>query len=193
LNANATHASTGSTDSLYISAFPVATDTAGLPASVSNGSAITFPAAGASWGNVIAFGLYDASSSGNLLLWDFLGNYPWLPFEIPTASAVLTVKGNASAPPAGWGTVNVNDPIVFSAEYGGTFPTLSTGTMTGYTINYVLSSTTDTINVDSVSGPTVPIVTTSSGSGMVRKIVIQTIPSGVTASFSAASLTATAA
>ncbi|MFT3992449.1 MAG: hypothetical protein QM680_13675 [Luteolibacter sp.] len=34
-----------------------------------NGVAITFPTASASWGTVVAFGIFDASSGGNLLVW----------------------------------------------------------------------------------------------------------------------------
>jgi hypothetical protein len=33
----------------------------------SNGTVLTFPTAGGTWGTIVAFGLYDASSSGNLL------------------------------------------------------------------------------------------------------------------------------
>lgn len=35
----------------------------------SNANAITFPTATADWGTVVAVGLYDASSGGNLLGW----------------------------------------------------------------------------------------------------------------------------
>lgn len=35
----------------------------------SNGTAITFPTATASWGTVVAVGIYDASPSGNLMIW----------------------------------------------------------------------------------------------------------------------------
>jgi len=117
-------------------------------------------------------------------MWDFMGNFNWLPFENPTGSNLLTVKGNAYAS---------NDPIVFTAEFGGTLPTMSTGTFTGYTVNFVATPATDTINVDTTTGPATPIVLTSSGSGMVRKIVQQSIPAGVTASFAAATLTLTLA
>jgi hypothetical protein len=86
-----------------------------------------------------------------------------------------------------------NDPYVFTAEYGGTLPTLSTGTITGYAINFVATPATDTISVDTTSGPATPIVTTSSGSGMLRKIVPQLIPINVTASFAASGLTLQAA
>lgn len=44
-------------------AFGAPTDGAG-----SNSSAVTFPTATASWGTVTHFGIYDAVSSGNLLL-----------------------------------------------------------------------------------------------------------------------------
>ena len=35
----------------------------------SNSNAITFPTATASWGNVVAIGIHDASTGGNLLIW----------------------------------------------------------------------------------------------------------------------------
>lgn len=39
------------------------------PSTCANNAAITFPTATADWGNVVAFGLYTASSSGTLLAW----------------------------------------------------------------------------------------------------------------------------
>lgn len=41
----------------------------GTPTSKSNGTIITFPIATASWGTIAAFGVFDASTSGNLLYW----------------------------------------------------------------------------------------------------------------------------
>ncbi|MEO8680392.1 MAG: hypothetical protein ABI665_15175 [Vicinamibacterales bacterium] len=38
----------------------------------SNASAITFPAPTANWGTVTHFGIFDAASGGNLLIWDAL-------------------------------------------------------------------------------------------------------------------------
>jgi len=35
----------------------------------SNGTEITFETATASWGTVVAFGIFDAATAGNLLLW----------------------------------------------------------------------------------------------------------------------------
>mgnify|MGYP001016290781 FL=1 len=47
--------------------FPNATGTS--PTSKSNGVAVTFPTASANWGTVVAFGIFDASSGGNLICW----------------------------------------------------------------------------------------------------------------------------
>lgn len=183
LTSTATNASSGSTDNIAFSAFGDPTGTA--PSSQTNSAAITEPAAtGSGWGTVIAFGTYDASTSGDLQGWDFLGNFSWLPFEMPTASGTVTAKGNG---------LSSNDPVVFTAEYGGTLPSLSTGVMTGYTVSFAGSVATDTFVPNTTSGPTTPFVSTSSGSGMVRKIVQQSIPGGITANFAANALTVTLA
>lgn len=34
-----------------------------------NAAAITFPAPTANWGTIVAFGIFDASTAGNLLVW----------------------------------------------------------------------------------------------------------------------------
>ncbi len=48
--------------------WPNATGT--TPTAKSNGTTITFPTAGGSgWGTVVAVGIFDASTSGNLLYW----------------------------------------------------------------------------------------------------------------------------
>lgn len=39
----------------------------------SNNGAITFPSPTANWGTVTGFGLFDASTGGNLLIWGALG------------------------------------------------------------------------------------------------------------------------
>jgi hypothetical protein len=44
--------------------FPTATG-----GSKSNGTSITFPTATADWGTVVAVGIFDASTGGNLLFW----------------------------------------------------------------------------------------------------------------------------
>jgi len=44
-----------------------ATTTTGV---ITNVNDITFPQATASWGSIVAWGIYDASTSGNLLYWN---------------------------------------------------------------------------------------------------------------------------
>ena len=139
LTANALHASTGSTDNLVFSAFSAASGSA--PSSITTGGAITFPLSTASWGTAIAWELRDASSSGNLLAWDYLGNFSWLPVTVSSASpGVLTAHAHG---------YSNGDPFVFSVEYGGVAPTFSAGNYTG--VQTVAGVATDTFNVTGVN------------------------------------------
>ena len=162
------------TDTIRFSAFtpPVASSGA-EPATVAelvqNGSIVTFPQATASWGTAVAFGLFDAATSVNCLAWDWLGNFKWIPFSCTNASpGVLTVVAH--------GYTN-GDPVVVSAKYGGVLPTTA-GSWSGALT--VASTTTDTF--------TAGVNTTSTGDGLVRKILQQPIAINVTASFAAATL-----
>lgn len=174
LTGTAAHNSSGSGDTLLFSAFPAASASSGTepsvtPVAVTNAAAITFPAATANWGTVTSFAIYDAVTSGNMLMWDYIGNYSWLPFTCTSASpGVFTAHGNG---------YSNGDPVVVTSKFGGTLPT------TG-------SSFAGVLTVASVSGDTfnVSVNTTAAGEGMVRKIVQQSIPSGVTASFAASTL-----
>lgn len=47
-------------------------NSSGAGGTTSNAVAITFPAPTANWGTVTHFGIYDAASGGNLLIWDVL-------------------------------------------------------------------------------------------------------------------------
>lgn len=150
------------------------------PSSITNSGAITFPVATANWGTVIAFGLYDAASAGNLLAWDYLGNFSWLPTTVSLASpGILTAKAHG---------YSATDPVIFSTEYGGTAPSFSASNFTGVLL--VVSPATDSF---SVTNSAVAVNTSSTGSGMVRKIVQQSLPSGVQASYAASALTITSA
>jgi hypothetical protein len=150
------------------------------PSSISNAAAITFPQATANWGTVIAFGLYDAPTGGNLLDWDYLGNFPWLPCTLFSAApAVFTSHAHGYA---------VADPVVFSTEYGGTAPTVSAGSLSG--VLALAHAATDTFDV--TNGGTA-VNTSGTGDGMVRKIVQQPIAANVTAAFGIGTLILNAA
>ena len=150
------------------------------PSQISNANPINFPSATANWGNIIGFGLYDASSAGNLLAWDFFGSFAWQPATVSAASpGVITAHAH------GFGAA---DLVEWTSEYGGTLPTFSQSNFTGPLT--VVSPTTDTFTV--TNGATA-VNTSGTGNGMVRKMVSQPINTGTAASFPAASLSITAA
>jgi hypothetical protein len=47
-------------------------NSSGTSGGTSNAVAITFGAPSASWGTVVAFGIFDAPTGGNMLIWDLL-------------------------------------------------------------------------------------------------------------------------
>jgi hypothetical protein len=177
LTANASHNGTGATDSLQFSAFATAgastnNEPTTIPSSAVNTNAIiAFAQAGAGgWGTVTSWGIYDALTSGNLVWWDYLGNFKWLPFTGTLASpSILTATAHG---------YSNGDPVVVTAKYGGVLPTA--GSFAG--VLTVAGVTTDTFNVGVNAA-------TASGDGEVRKIVQQSIPANVTASFGAGTFT----
>lgn len=179
LTTTAANASQGATDTLAFSAFNAPSASSGAepattPASITNGAAIAFPQATASWGTVTAFGLYDAVTAGNLITWDYLGNFKWAPFTATNASpSVLTSTAHGYAN---------GDSVVVTTKYGGTLPATA-GSWAG--LLTVANVTTDTF--------TAGVNTTGTGDGQVRKVASQLIPQNITASFPANNFTANAA
>lgn len=145
------------------------------PVTIANNATISFPAATANWGTVVAFGIYDAATSGNLLFWDYLGNYSWQDCFISSAS-----PGVFSCHAHGF---NAADTVVYSTQFGGTVPSFSQSNLTG--LLAVVSPSTDTLSV--TNGGTA-VNTSSSGDGAVRKVAQQVVSSGVTVSFASSAL-----
>lgn len=134
------------------------------PSSTSNSGNISFAQATSGWGTIVGFGLYDAATAGDLLDYDWLGNYAYLPFTNATGTS-----GVITAPAHGYAN---GDQVIFTGEYGGTLPT----GLTAETLYTVENATTNTFDVGADL--------TTVGNGMVRKVATQAIASGVTASFS---------
>jgi hypothetical protein len=133
------------------------------PSQISNANTLTFPTATADWGSIIAFGIYDASSTGNLLAWDFFGNYNWLPATVSAASpAVITAKAHG---------YSVADVVEWSIEYGGGQPTFSTSSFTGQLV--VATTATDTFTVTNTA---TAVNASATGNGMVRKLWHNPLP-----------------
>lgn len=179
-----TSAAVTSGANIVISAFSPASGSTGAeptttPGLITNNAAVTFPAATGNWGTVTSYGLYDASGAGNLLQWDYLGNYSWLPCTISSASAaVFTATANGY-------TTGLSG--VYTTKYGGQAPTVTQGTLTG--ILGITSTGADTFTV----ATTANINTSSTGDGQFRAVGSQSVPSGVTASFAAGSIVVTTA
>lgn len=150
------------------------------PSQITNASPITYAISTANWGTIVGFGLYDALSAGNLIAWDYFGSFAWLPTEITAAS-----PGVFAASQHGY---LAGDSVIYSTEYGGVSPTFGQSNFTG--VLTVTSPLTDTFTV--TNGATA-VNTSTSGNGMVRKIIAQAIISGVQPTFPASSLIITSA
>lgn len=154
------------------------------PSTITNSSAISFPAAtgsgSAGWNTINSWGLFDALTAGNLWFWDYLGNFSWIPFSNSLANpGVFTSPGHGFAN---------GDAIIISSEYGGTLPsTSSAGGLVAPAAGLIVAGVSgDTFTLTNAG---TAIVTTSTGDGTLRKIAPQGIAAGVTASFAIGTLT----
>jgi hypothetical protein len=138
------------------------------PSQITNANPIVFPAATSAWTGIMAFGLYDALTGGNLIAWDYFGNFQWRPTTIAVGSPAVFTQ-----PQHGY---LAGDNVMFTTEYGGLLPT--GGSLSG--LLTVQSPTTDTFNVS--------VNMTGSGEGMVRKVLTQTVQSSIQPLFAAGSL-----
>jgi hypothetical protein len=150
------------------------------PSLIANANPIVFPTSTAAWGTVLAFGIYDALTAGNLLAWDYFGAFPWNPCSVVAASpAVITSPRH---------TYLNGDTVMYSIEYGGSLPTFGQGSFTGPLI--VANALTDTFTVTNGG---VTVNTNTSGDGLVRKVASQAIISNVQATFPVSALSITLA
>jgi hypothetical protein len=145
------------------------------PASAANAALIQFPQATGDWTNaganpVIAVGIFDASSGGNLLAWDYLSPGDWQPFTCSSAS-----PGVVTSPAHGCSN---GDSVAVIAEYGGALPATG-GSWAG--LLTAANVTTDTM--------TLGVNTTGTGNGMLKKVTKQLVPSGVQPTFNIGAMT----
>ena len=149
------------------------------PSSINNAATLTFPTAtGTGWGTIIAFGFFDALTTGNLLDWDYIGAWAWLPATISVASpAVVTMPRHG---------FSANDSVVYSSEYGGPAPTLSQGSLTG--LLTVVSPATDTFTLQNGS---TALNASATGAGLIRKVSPVAISAGQAPAFAIGNIVAT--
>jgi hypothetical protein len=136
--------------------------TGSQPVTISNSGTITFPVCTNSGTSVveteIAFGLYDAGTSGHLITWDYLGGSEWFPFDCNQASpGTITCDGT---------TFTNGQQIALTTRFGGSLPT----GLAQYTIYTVAGVSGNTFNVSTN--------TSSIGDGMLKLVVPQSIVPG---------------
>src|SRR5438128_6284239 len=148
------------TDTIRFSVFAPPVASAGseppvTPGFSSNTNAIIqFVQSTGDWTTVVAWGLFDAVTTGNCRWWDYLGNFKWIPFTGTLASpSVLTAPGH--------GYIN-GDKVVVTAKFGGTLP--QAGSFAGVLTVAGVSGDTFNVGVNAAS---------ASGEGQVRKITQQ--------------------
>jgi hypothetical protein len=146
------------------------------PSSIVNANPIAFPIPTAAWGTAIGMGIFDALTTGNLLAWDFLGNYLWFPATVSSGTpAIITSPAHGYL---------AGDTVQWTIEYGGTNPTFAVGSFTGP----LIVGGSPLTNSFTVTNGGVGVNTSAPGNGMVRKVVPQIISAGVLVSFPAGSL-----
>ena len=135
------------------------------PAYTSNAAIVSFPPSTGIWGTCTAFGIFDAATSGHLLWWDYLGADVWSPFTCSIGSpGVLTVTDQV---------IGSGVNVVFTTKFGGTLPSVSSGSFAGVQTTFAATGTTFNIGAN----------TTTVGDGQIRVVAPQYIGSGITPSF----------
>jgi hypothetical protein len=127
----------------------------------------------APWGTVVAFGLFDALTVGNLLYWGWLGSDAGKIFTA-TVADVLTAPGHT--------LVNDDQVRVLTIPSA----TLPTGLSEGTTY-FVVSVSGDTFSLSATQGGAA-INITAAGAGLVAKIEAKPITTGDTVTFAGGAL-----
>jgi hypothetical protein len=152
--------------------------TMGAPSSrkITSTADVLFPAVtGSPLANVIAFGFFDASTSGNYLGGEYLSAAEALPFT-------AAVSGNLITAPA-HGMIATDRVVLDNSEVG-----VLPGGLSATTVYFVITPATDTFSVSLTSGGAA-VTISSSGAGLFRKVDIKTLGVGEQYKIAAGNLT----
>lgn len=139
---------------------------------VENLDAISFAQATASWGEILAFAIFDAATSGNMLVWGWLSSLSWL-FTAATDDTFLA-PGH---------TLANADRVILKAQAGSSLPT----GVSADTIYHVRDVSGSTFKLAATAGGAA-IDITAAGAGEVHKLDPKTITTNDTFTFPANSL-----
>ncbi|MGH7339112.1 MAG: phage tail fiber protein, partial [Candidatus Rokuibacteriota bacterium] len=137
---------------------------------VENLNAIAFAQATANWGEILAFGIFDAATAGNLLYWGFLSTLSYT-FTAVAATDVFTAPGH---------TLANGDRVILKGD------ALPAG-VSADTVYFVVGVSGSTFQLSLTSGGAA-INLTADGAGVVHKLAPKTVTANDTFSFPADSL-----
>lgn len=141
---------------------------------VSNSGTVTIGPATADWPASVGFGIYDASTAGNLLYWDYLLG-PRINVVADASTDALTATSHGLA----------NGNRVQVQNTGGTLP----GGLAVSTVYYVVGATTNTFQLSATSGGSaIDITSTGNGLNQVALDYTRTVLLGDSAQFTAGQL-----
>lgn len=140
-----------------------------------NANAVSWTPSGANYGDVVGFGLYDASTAGNLLLADFFTG-EFMAGVVNDSGSTDTIKSDAH------GLSNTNRVCIRMIP-GTTIPTGLDET----TLYYVINANTDDFQVSLTSGGAA-VALTGDGEIMFAKVTPRTVNDGETLNIAANAL-----
>lgn len=145
--------------------------------SISNTVEIAFPqSSGAYSAEVVGFGVYDASTAGNLMRKSFLVSGNYLAFTADQAADTLLIPGHA--------LINT-DRVVLQAGGNSTMPT----GLSADTLYFVVGMSGNTLQLSTTSGGAA-INFTAIGAGLIAKVIPQTInAANITPKFATGAIT----
>lgn len=135
-----------------------------------NTAVATFPTATANWGEILAMGLLDASSAGNLMFWGWLATLSYT-FTGANTGDLFTAPGH---------TLANGDRVILKGS------ALPTG-VSADTVYYVISMSGNTFQLSLTSGGAA-IALTADGAGVVWKLAPKTVSNGDIFRFNAGDL-----
>lgn len=142
----------------------------------SNGTTITFPTASGNWLEAVAVSVWDASVAGNMIARGWLGSDGGKLFTA-TAADVFTAPSH---------TLVNDDKVAVITVPGGTLPT---GVVDG-TIYFVVGQSGDTFNLSATQGGGAINLTTT-GAGLIKKVIPKTVQTNDSLSFGVGTLVIT--
>jgi len=133
-----------------------------------NTADVEFDQASAAWGSVEAYGIFDAATSGNLLLWGYMIQNRY-DFTADPVTDEITSPGHG---------LSNGDSVILEADHGSPLP----GNVIEGDTYYVINASGDTFKLSTAAGGATHDMTTA-GTGTIGRVVRKDIEAGDKAIF----------